>query len=126
MIYHLVADICTDDSTISSHSKSVEELTSTLSKDLNKIDHWCNLNNMAINVTKSKVMCVTSKHNQCIIPQNFPGISYKISYISVSNSEKLLGVTIDNTLSWSTQVDSVINKSNTSISFIPCKIIFVC
>ena len=33
--------------------------------------------------------------------------------ISVPNSEKLLGVTIDNTLSWSTQVDSVINKCNT-------------
>jgi len=68
---------------------------------------------MAINVTKSKIMFVTSKHNQRIIPQDFPGISYKDSYISVSNSEKLLGVTIDNTLSWSTEVDSVINKCNT-------------
>jgi len=84
-------------------------MTSTLSEDLNSIDHWCNLNNMAINVTQSKVMFVTSKHNQSIIPQDFPGISYKDSYISVSNSEKLLGVTIDNTLHWS----SVINKCNT-------------
>ena len=49
--------------------------TSTLSEDLNKNDH------MAINVTKSKIMCVTSKHNQSIIPQDFPGISYKDSDI---------------------------------------------
>ena len=62
-----------------------------------------------MNVTKSKVPCVTSKHNQSIIPQDFPGISYKDSYIFVSNSEKLLGVSIDN----STQVDRVINKCNT-------------
>ena len=88
-------------------------MTSTLSEDLNTIDHWCDLNSVAINVTQSKVMFVTSKHNQSIIPQDVPGISYKDSYISVSNSEKLLGVTIDNTLSWSTHVDSVINKCNT-------------
>ena len=81
--------------------------TSTLSEDLNKNDH------IAINVTKSKIMFVTSKHNHSIIPQDFPGISDKDSHISVSNSEKLLSVTIDNTLSWSTEVDSVINKCNT-------------
>ena len=56
---------------------------------------------------------VTSKHLQSIIQQDFLGISYKDSYIFVSNSEKLLGVTIDNTLSWSTQGDSVINKCYT-------------
>jgi len=58
-----IADICADDSIISSNSKRFEQLTSTLSEDLNTIDHWYNLNNMAINVTKSKVMLVNSKHN---------------------------------------------------------------
>jgi len=57
-------------------------------------------------------MFVTSKHNQSIILQDFPGLSYKDPFISVSKSEKLLGVTMDNTLSWSKQVDSVINKCN--------------
>jgi len=42
---------------------------------------------MTIYVTKSKIMFVISKHNQRIISQDFPGISYKDSYISVSNSE---------------------------------------
>jgi len=101
-------------------------LSSTLSEVLNKIDHWCNLNNMAINVTQSKVMFVTSKHSQRIIPQDFLGISFKDSYISVSNSEKLLGITIDITLSRRTQVDSVIHKCNTYLYFfIPYKIIFI-
>jgi len=50
---------------------------------LNNIGHWCNLNNMAIIVTKSKVMFVTSKHNQSIIPQDFPGISYTDAYIYI-------------------------------------------
>ena len=68
---------------------------------------------MAINVTKYKVMFVTSKHNQSIIPQNFHGISDKNYYMFVSNSEKLLDVTIYNTLSWSTHVDSLIIKCNT-------------
>ena len=66
-----IADIFADASTISSHSKSFEELTSTLFEELNKIDHWCDLNSVAINVTKSKVMCVTYTHNQSIIPQDF-------------------------------------------------------
>jgi len=54
-----------------------------------------------------------SRRNHSIIQQDFLGISYKDSYISVSNSEKLLGVTIDNTLPTSTHVDSVINNCNT-------------
>jgi len=62
-------------------------LTLTLSEDLNQCYHWCNLYNMTIYVTKSKIMFVISKHNQRIISQDFPGISYKDSYISVSNSE---------------------------------------
>ena len=125
-----IADIFADDSIISSQSKHFEELTLTFSEDLNKIDHCCNFNDMTINVTKSKVMFVTSKHNHRIIPQDWyiPGISYVKPLIY--NVSKLLGVTIDNTLSWSTHVDSVINKCNTYIYiyifFIPNKIIFVC
>ena len=68
-----IADMFADDSTISSHSKSFEELTSTFSQDLNIIDHWCNLNNMTINVTKSKVMFVTSKSTYFI--------PYKIMFV---------------------------------------------
>ena len=63
-------------------------------------------------------MFVTFKHNQSNMPQDFPGISYKDFYLSVSNSEKLLGVTVYTTLSWNTQVDSVINKCNTYIFYI--------
>ena len=40
-----LADIYADGPTISSHNKRSEEFTSTPFEDLNKIDHWCNLNN---------------------------------------------------------------------------------
>ena len=47
--------------------------TAKVSQDLNKIDHWCNLNNMTINVTNSKVMFVTSKSTYFI--------PYKIMFV---------------------------------------------
>ena len=106
------ADIFADDTTISAFNTSLESVVNALSVDLTSIDNWCKENNMSINVSKSKVMYITSKHVNRQIADQMPEIPFKDSVINVSTCEKLLGVTISNTLTWDNHVNTVIKKCN--------------
>ena len=65
---------------------------------------------MAINISKTKLMYVTSKptHRQLSNTHILPSVHILDSVVDESSSERLLGVTINNDLSWNTQVETVI------------------
>jgi len=54
-----IADIFADDSTISAHNKSIDQVASILSNELQRVNKWCENNHMAINISKTKLMYVT-------------------------------------------------------------------
>ena len=66
----------------------------------NNVDKWCSDNHMAINVTKSKLMLVSSNHNLSQLYSKHSNIPFHDSCIEVVTCEKLLGVYINSTLSW--------------------------
>ena len=73
---------------------------------------WCQLNHMSINSDKSKVMFISSRQNRQLV-QSYPEIPYHDSVINSCLSGKLLGVTVNNSLSWSDHIETVIKKCNT-------------
>ena len=76
-----IADIFADDTTLSVHSKSYDEVVTTLSYDLSKVDNLCKQNRMSINSTKSKVVFITSKGNSSRVVNAQPQIHLNDSLI---------------------------------------------
>ena len=50
------ADIFADDTTIGTSSHSIYTLVDTLTIDLQNVLSWCNLNNVSLNVSQTKLM----------------------------------------------------------------------
>ena len=68
---------------------------------------------MIINAQKTKHMYITRQTNK----PNIPDIKLKLQNhdIELSESERLLGINIDNTLKWKTHIDKTIKKCNTQL-----------
>ena len=86
----------------------------TLTTDLQNVLSWCNSNNISLNVSKTKLMYILSKHKQQILANCDHDINICDSKIQVSSVEKLLGVTISNTLCGDAHIDQLIKKCNSS------------
>jgi len=67
---------------------------------------------MSINSDKSKVKFISSRQNRPFV-QSYPESPYHDSVINSCLSGKLLGVTVNNSLSGSDHIETVIKKWNT-------------
>jgi len=106
------ADIFADDTTTGTSSHSIYTLVDTLTTDLQNVLSWCNSNNVSLNVSKTKLMYIRSRHRQQILATCDHDISICDSKIQVSSVEKLLGVIISNTLCWDAHINHLIKNCN--------------
>ena len=106
------ADIFAHDSTLSAYNYNVHGLLDSLSDDLLNVNTWCNKTEWQ-NISRSKFMLVSTKTNIHHLTQSCPYIQFQDTNIAVTSSGKLLGVTVDNTLSLDNQVENLLTKCNT-------------
>ena len=110
-----IIDKFADDTTMSKSGSSIKKVTEDLNEDIRNAVMWCSNNKMAINTTKTKAMFITSAQKQALIQENPPALNINTTAIEISKKESLLGVTIDNTLNWSAQVEATIKKCNSQL-----------
>jgi len=103
---HSCADIFADDKTQSTHNKSLDVVVTSLTNDLSHIDRWCQHNHMSIHSDKSNVMFISSRKNRQILQSNTE-IPYHDSVIKSCSTAKLLGVTVNKSLSWNYHIETV-------------------
>ena len=99
------ADVYADDSTVHAANKDTIVVEYKLQNGAVRFWTWCRNNKMFIHFTKTSVMTIgTRYHTSCTDP-----ISIIIDNEQIQNveSQKLLGVVIDRTLSRDKQIDSV-------------------
>ena len=108
-----ILDLFADDATLSSSDSSILELTNSLNSDLENFMNWCLNNGMVVNVPKTKAMLLSTRYKIAQIMTNPPTLKIGDETIEISSNEKLLGINIDNVLSWSTQIENTIKKCNT-------------
>ena len=115
-IENTIIDMYADDGTIYSKHKELGKIELDLQLNLNAINKWCFLNNMAINAQKTKCMVLGSNFKL----RNAKPINIVVNSVSIENvtSKKLLGITLDSTLSWKAQVNSVTKKVNSKIALL--------
>ena len=106
-----ILDLSADDATLYSSSPSIVNLTNCLNGDLKNFQDWCIRNNMVINGPKTKAMFVSSRNAAAKVLENCPDLKISDKILQISSNEKLIGVHIDNTLSWTVQVDSTIKNA---------------
>ena len=83
-------------------------------KEHSDVAQWCRLNGMVINMDKTKTMIVTTKQKQARIDDSLH-ITLFDKPLSLVSSEKVLGVQVDNNLSWTDHVSKVSKKMSTNI-----------
>ena len=99
-------DLYADDTTLHYSSNCVADISVKLNEDMININEWCNNNDMVINTHKSNVMLVGSNRRLQCNELNL-NVFYNETLLNEVKCEKLLGIHIDNTLSWDQQIGKV-------------------
>ena len=107
-------DLYADDSTLFESGFDIFKIEEKLQSDLDNISNWCINNNMSLHPQKSKCMLISSKHRKKVTRQ----LALKLNDTNLENVtiHKVLGVYIDNTLSWHPHIDFVCKKLNAKIA----------
>ena len=110
---HLFAD----DGTVSVIGSDVQDINQQLNSILFDIVLWCKQNQMHLNLSKTHCMCVASRQKLAHIDDKL-NISIGGTVLSQVNSEKVLGVMIDNKLTWSHHINHIISKVNSLLALL--------
>ena len=111
-IKYCLLDLFADDGTLHTSNSHLPTVTNFLNLDLNNFSDWCDDNDMKKNTSKSKAMFLATRNTANKIMTEPPHLTIKGEQIQITESEKLLGVHINNSLSWSTQIESTLKKCN--------------
>ena len=95
-----------DDSTITVRGKEIHFVKEHLSNEAVRTNNWCYENGMALSFEKTKAMLILSKPRESRLAETEIDINININGTQIKNTkqEKLLGVLIDNNLTWHSQV----------------------
>jgi hypothetical protein len=96
-----------DDTTMHSEHNEIEPLAISIQDSIQELQSWTELNHMAVNPTKTEVMLITTRQKRQVLPSSLPPITLGNQTIKEVRHHKLLGVTIDNNLSWSEHVSTI-------------------
>uniref|UniRef100_A0A674AJ45 Reverse transcriptase domain-containing protein n=1 Tax=Salmo trutta TaxID=8032 RepID=A0A674AJ45_SALTR len=102
------ATVFADDTTIYAAGQSVQQVQQALQGDLENIREWVCQNKLVLNTKKTKVMLVCSTRKR---PKQH-GIQLSMGGVQIEEvaETKLLGVQLDNCLSWSSQITNLCKK----------------
>ena len=103
-------DFCADDLTMT--GTSVEGVCEDLSIDANRTVGWCSRNGMGVHTGKTKAMLVSTVQRQPTLTHGKFNLQIGDTSILLSDKERLLGITVDNSLKWSAQVEATLKKCN--------------
>ena len=103
----LELDLYADDSTSHSSGKTINELNEKLTTAMEDIQQWCLANGMVINEKKTKSMVVSTYQKAAKIGSIDLFVKHNGSVLKNVRCEKVLGLIIDNHLSWEAHIDEL-------------------
>ena len=108
-------DLYADDTTLYAIQDSLEITENNLDSALNNLHIWCKCNGMLLNSAKTKVMLVTTNQKCKRINTDKLNLIYNDESLSMTTSDKILGVCVDNNLNWTEHVKSLTKKIASNI-----------
>lgn len=108
--------IYADDTTMYVSAENNEQVSRLLQQELMLVSEWVMGNRLKLNVSKTKCMVLGSKH--ALRTDQKLCLHLQGAAVEQVKEAKLLGVTIDETLSWSTHINNIVAKMSKCISTI--------
>ncbi|MCG8047955.1 MAG: reverse transcriptase family protein, partial [Candidatus Thiodiazotropha endolucinida] len=113
---HCFCDLFADDATFHTHSKDIDSIETYLQIDFNNGQRWGIGNKMQINYKKTSCMTAGTRNK---LANNRPlNINAGDTRIETVSKQKLLGVYIDENLSWSAHIDHLCISISSKISLL--------
>ena len=106
-LFHTVAcytEMYADDTTIYVIDKNVESIEAKLSIDLKHLESWFNMNHLIVNTSKTNAMLICSSQKRQKLSKTIINVNLFGKSISNVDSIKMLGLTIDQNLSWKNHI----------------------
>lgn len=103
-------ELFADDTTLHNKGKNASLVCDNLQKDIDKVTKWSELNHMALHPHKSKFMLITTRQKRQNIKSKLPDLKVYDKVLAEVDSHNVLGLSIDNSLSWSAHVSSLSKK----------------
>ena len=113
-------DIYADDVTLyaASHRNSYHHIKTALSNDLNSIAQWSCMNKMVINDEKTKSMLITGMRQRNLIDDITLDMYINNNAINQVRSHKLLGIELDDNLTFTTHIEEHCKKLSKRIGLL--------
>ena len=77
---------------------------------LQNLSEWCKFNGMLLNTDKTKAMLITTSQNRLHLNNDILHLTYNNDVLNSVENEKVLGVRIDNNLTWSIHINFIARK----------------
>ena len=116
-IEHSDIDIFADDATLHNSSNEIHNINNGLQVDVNNVVQWCKQNKMVLNENKTKCLLIGTSQRLSRCQSNLE-ITINNHVIECSDSEKLLGIKIDQCLNFVGHIDYVCRNVTSKISLL--------
>ena len=103
-------DLYADDTTLYDIQLNKQTLESNLQKSLTLLSTWCKVNGMLLNTDKTKVMLITSRQKRATMENSSLLLKCNDLDLKLTNTDKILGVHINENLTWNAQFQFVVKK----------------
>ena len=107
---NVFTDLYADDTTLYDVQDSMEQIENNLQSTLNNLHIWCRGNGMILNSSKTKVMLVTTNQRRLRLPNDSLDLKFNNETLNMITNDKILGVFVDNNLSWSDHIKHLTKK----------------
>ena len=110
------SNLYADDTTVHTHSNNIDTIEASLQSELGNTKTWSKKNNMDIHMTKTFCMLVGTKKRL----SDSRALNIKIDDVTIKNvsKQKLLGVYIDENLTWCSHIDHIYSIVSSKISLL--------
>ena len=104
-----------DDTSLHNHDKNLDSLMNSLRHSVDNLINWTKMNHMALHPDKTKFMLVATRQKRQNLLPNLPNLTIKSDIIQEVQNHKVLGITIDNNLSWTPHMNALCKKIPTKV-----------
>ena len=112
---NVYTDLYADDTTLYDIQSSQDTIELNLQSALQQLNIWCKGNGMLLNSAKTKVMLITTNQKRQRLTTDKLKLLYNNESLQMVCSDKILGVLVDNNLTWSEHIKQVTKKIASNI-----------
>ena len=106
-----------DDTCLTLTSHDPNDLQIKLNSDLNKVQSWLQANKLSLNVKKTKYSIIATQYKVAYLDHQ-PDVRINGHSVDRVRTHRYLGVEIDDTLTWHSQIDQIVKKVSAGLAIL--------